>query len=56
MKQTPKMLNNTDKNANSNGIRNVYKSPQLVKYGKISKLTQGNTGPASDGMGGFTMN
>jgi hypothetical protein len=30
--------------------RKAYRSPRLVVYGSVARLTQGGTGPAGDGM------
>jgi hypothetical protein len=35
--------------------RKAYRSPRLVVYGSVARLTQGGTGPAGDGMSNMAM-
>ncbi len=37
--------------ANETRVKKSYASPSLVEYGSIAKLTQGASGPLSDGPG-----
>lgn len=32
-------------------IKQAYRSPKLVAYGNVAKLTQGGTGTVGDGLG-----